>query len=255
MRVVFRSGITWLLTGFVLFASAQNQERYLPAWELGLSAGAYVYQGDLTPDKIGSLKTITPGLQITAGKYITNSLFVRTGFTAAVLRGHDHLYGNKEAYRYYRNYYFRSLLAELHTTVSGYLFNSKVYEQKLHPYLVAGAGLVFLNNKPGISATDFSYFPQSDLPARLGEDFQKNRQRLFITTIAGAGIKYDMSTTISFTTELQYRFGFTDYIDGFSVAANSDKNDHYYSLQVGVVFKFADDGLNLKNRKKLRCWF
>lgn len=251
--IVFRFASAWLLLLMTTIVSAQNEERYLPAWELGITAGAYTYQGDLTPYKIGSFKTVTPGIQVTAGKYITNTLLLRTGLTFARLKGNDHLYGNRQEYRYYRNYSFSTFLAEFQTMALAFVFNSKMDEQKLQPYLAAGGGIVFLNTKSSSAATDFSYFPQSDLPQRLAEDAQKNKRKLFFTTIAGAGAKYDLNAGISFTAEALYRFGFNDYIDGFSIAANSAENDQYYSISVGVLIKFPDNGLSSRMRKRLRC--
>ncbi|MFT3981530.1 MAG: hypothetical protein QM687_13740 [Ferruginibacter sp.] len=45
---------------FILQSTDTNAQTY--KYELGVNLGAYVYQGDLSPQKLGSFKTIRPGL-------------------------------------------------------------------------------------------------------------------------------------------------------------------------------------------------
>ena len=62
----------------------------------------------------------------------------------------------------------------------------------------------------------------------------------------GAGIRYNLSPRIALTAEGSYRLVFTDYLDGFSVAANPKQNDHYHTMNVGVVYR-------LGKKNKLDC--
>lgn len=253
--MIFRLSNILLLLSAAQSMIAQSDSKYLPASELGISTGIYIYQGDLTPHHIGSLKTVQPGLQISAGKYISNTIFLRAGITTAFLKGNDHLYGSEQEYRYYRNYFFKSTIAELHTMALAYIFNNKFYEQKLKPYTAAGAGIVYSHRKSNSAATDFLYFPLSDLPARLIKDAQKNNAVFLFSIFSSAGMRYDLNDVIALSIETIYRFGFTDYIDGFSIAAGNKKNDQYYSINIGTIIKFADKGLNRNRRRKLRCKF
>lgn len=243
----------------VLLAASQSvmaqSNQYLPGWELGMSTGVYIYQGDLTPHKAGSFKTLQPGLQITAGKYISNTLFLRAGLTYAYLKGNDHVYGKQEEYRYYRNYFFKTAIAELHTMALAYIFNDKFYEQKLKPYMAAGTGIIYNHVKSSSAATDFSFFPQSDLPLRLSADAQKRKPAFLMAIFGGIGINYDLNDDIAVNVEGLYRIGFTDYLDGFSIAAGNKKNDQYYSINIGAILKFPDNGLGQSSRKKLHCRF
>ncbi|MFI5133906.1 MAG: hypothetical protein ACHQEB_06190 [Chitinophagales bacterium] len=63
---------------------------------------------------------------------------------------------------------------------------------------------------------------------------------------AGAGISYSVSQKLSLSVESMYRFTFTDYLDGFSQAANPKWNDHYYGYTIGLIYR-------LGVRNKLNC--
>jgi outer membrane receptor protein involved in Fe transport len=57
----------------------------------------------------------------------------------------------------------------------------------------------------------------------------------------GIGIRYPISSRISINAETSYRFTFTDYLDGFSKAANDSRRDSYLSHTVGLIYKFRNN--------------
>jgi long-subunit fatty acid transport protein len=59
----------------------------------------------------------------------------------------------------------------------------------------------------------------------------------------GAGIRYTLNARWSLNAELDYRFSFSDYIDGFSKSANPNAMDAYYSLSAGLNYHFLNKGI------------
>jgi hypothetical protein len=103
-------------------------------------------------------------------------------------------------------------------------------------------------------ARDFSGFiseyfsPEENIPARLAEDLTHSTRRIIAVVPAGAGLKYNLSSSVTLNTETTYRFTNSDYIDGYSIAANPDKKDNYLSQTIGVSFKIGN-----RNRDKMGC--
>ena len=57
----------------------------------------------------------------------------------------------------------------------------------------------------------------------------------------GAGLRYFFSPKFGLNLEASYRVSFTDYIDGFSQAANPDLKDHYMNYALGIIFRPGGD--------------
>lgn len=55
----------------------------------------------------------------------------------------------------------------------------------------------------------------------------------------GFGVRYGLTEKLSFSLEGTYRILDTDYLDGFSQSANPDKNDHYHTIMVGLIYSFG----------------
>ena len=81
-------------------------------YELGLNIGAYVYQGDLSPQRLGSFKTTRPGIGVSFGKPLSNLFSVRGILNLASHKGDEAKYDDPE-YRQHRAFAFRSSLTEL----------------------------------------------------------------------------------------------------------------------------------------------
>jgi Outer membrane protein beta-barrel domain len=237
MNSYVRSLCISMLIGFVcISASAQKKSSN---YEVGAAIGAFIYQGDLTPQRFGSYKTVRPGLLLHGTKKINNNYAMRVNLSIASLRGDDGKY-NTPAFRQFRNLNFKTPLIELSPQImwspSGWVEQGP----RISPYVFAGVGLSYLRVRRDASGFDPSKFGlQENLPARIAEDLQNRTPRLLPVIPVGAGLRYAISPSLMLNGELNYRHTFSDYVDGFSIAANPNQKDHYYSLSVGLIYRFG----------------
>lgn len=224
----------------LLFAGAETNAQFYKDMSIGLNGGAYIYQGDLTPERFGSFKTIQPGVSIFAKKPINYFLAARLHMSFARLVGDDSRY-SEPAYRKERNFYFSSPLAE----ISGQLvwnIRGRNYDEKgIMPYIFSGAGVSFTNTKKDYSRLNAEVFPAtSDVVAGLAADNARGTRRALFSVPVGVGAEYPISNRFSVNIETSYRFIFTDYLDGFSQSANPKQQDHYHSTSAGIIYKFGN---------------
>jgi hypothetical protein len=223
----------------------QNQDRH---FEWGIGLGAYVYQGDLTPDRFGSFRTMKPGVYLFVNKIVNPSLSYRLNLAIASLKGDESKYSQPE-FRRQRNFAFNSPAIELSGLGVWDIRGNNFYRIKrsFSPYIFTGAGLAVLNIKPDRSRFNAEFFStEPEVIAGLATDSQKRLPKLQPFVPAGLGFRYELSDRFAINAEATYRFVFTDYLDGFSHAANPEKDDHYHSLTIGLIYK-----LGFKNR--LNC--
>ena len=242
MKII--SGLAALL---VLAASSPSvvsaQSSPLPKWEFGLSAGASLYQGDLAPSVFGSPKFISPVVSASASRILTRHLSLRTNLAMATLRGDDRKY-NDEAWRQARALKFRTSVFELAETVVWDVFgnNDNRMRTRFSPYLFAGVGYSFLHVRRDASRFDSAFFgPHPGIIDGLKTDLARSTPRGVIVLPVGAGLRYALSSAWSLNLEADYRFSETDYLDGFSHVGNDNRNDHYYSVTLGVIFTIPPD--------------
>jgi Domain of unknown function (DUF6089) len=208
-------------------------------YEIGAAFGAFIYQGDLTPQRFGSYKTLRPGLMLHGTRIINSNYAMRLNFSIASLRGDDGKY-NSPAFRQFRNFNFKTLLIELSPQIVWCPSGWKEQGPRISPYLFAGVGLSYLRIRRDASGFDASKFGlEENLPARIAEDLQKRTPSLLPVIPVGAGLRYAITPSLMLNGELNYRHTFSDYIDGFSIAANPKQKDHYYSLSVGLICRFG----------------
>lgn len=211
--------------------------------EIGINAGVFIYQGDLEPSAAGSWKTPKLQLGIYYNRLLTNYFSVRANFYAGSLKGDESKYDYK-AYRQRRNFKFSSPVKEF--SVVGVLIpygdNFQRNITRLSPYFFAGIGYNFLNIHRDWSKLQASSFhPDSPVLTGLGIDSTTQVPKGIPVIPIGIGARYTVSQRISLTAEANYRYTFTDYLDGFSYAANPSHNDSYYSLSVGAVYNFGSN--------------
>ncbi len=217
----------------------------LSKYEVELSGGVFVYQGDLTPEKIGAYKTLKPQLALHIYRKISTSFSMRLNINRGKLYGSDSKYANPE-YRQQRNFTFTTPVTEL--SVQGVWSFLENRNPRFSPYIFAGAGVTFLNIKRDYSNFNAAYFGENtDLLNGLAADAAKTLPRIIPIAPVGAGVRYSLNNRFSLFGETSYRLSFTDYLDGFSQSVNSAKKDHYMSHSVGVVYSFG------KKDKTLGC--
>ncbi len=217
-------------------------------FEVGISAGTFIYQGDLTPSRPGSYKTLKPGLSIYVNKIISPTFSLRTNLSFGKLKGDDAKYSIPE-YRQQRNFYFKSPVFEVSELIVADLLKNNMARQYsgFSPYLFGGIGFSFLNIKRDWSRFNAEYFSaESSTLAGLVADQQHSLPKLIPVLPMGVGIRYAVSKKFSISAETAYRFTFTDYLDGFSKAANDSRKDSYQSHTVGLIYQFG-------KRSSLKC--
>jgi hypothetical protein len=234
MNAFLRKGLGLAL----LFFTGNNEagaQMDLSKFEIGLTAGVFVYQGDLTPSPIGSYRTLRPAVNLFVNRILSPSFSLRTSLFYGGLSGNDAVY-KIPAWRQQRNFNFNSHALELSELL---VWNAWSTDKKITPYVFGGIGLSFLNIKRDWSKFNGEYFSGEDLGTRLSEDIAHRTPRLLPVVPVGIGVRYSVTKNLSFIGETAYRFTRTDYLDGFSKAANPDLYDHYQSHTIGILYKFG----------------
>jgi predicted porin len=102
------------------------------------------------------------------------------------------------------------------------------------------AQLFFLNIKRDWSNSITHILPAKLRHQWLNEDINHTVQKDFFHTY-WVGVRYGITEKLSFSLEGTYRILNTDYLDGFSQAANPDKNDHYHTLMAGLIYSLESE--------------
>lgn len=210
-----------------------------PKYEVGAGVGAFVYQGDLAPSRFGSWKTIRPGLVLHGSRLLNRTMALRLQLSIASLHGDDAKYNNP-SYRQQRNFNFRTSLIELSPQLVWSPLGWSDAGKQLSPYLFGGAAISLVRIRRDASAFNAAYFEaEPELFTQLATDLSARTPRLLPAVPVGAGMRYSISPSLLLNAEVSYRFLFTDYLDGFSRAANPDRKDHYYNISVGLIYRFG----------------
>ena len=224
---------------FICLCTQANAQIKQPKFEAGAAVGAFVYQGDLTPNRFGSWKTIRPGLVLHGSRLLNGTMALRLQLSIASLHGDDAKYNNPP-YRQQRNFNFRTSLIELSPQFVWSPLGWVDAGKQMSPYVFGGAALSLVRIRRDASAFNAAYFEaEPELVTQLATDLSKRTPRLMPAVPVGAGIRYSLSPTIVLNAEASYRFLLTDYLDGFSRAANPDRKDHYYNIVVGLIYRFG----------------
>jgi hypothetical protein len=231
-----------LILSTVLLCSIQqaHSQQGISKYEIGVTVGTMIYQGDLTPSRIGSYRTPGPALNLFVNRLVNRSFAVRSSLMLGRLRGDDSKYANPD-WRRERNFRFYSPVAELSGLVvwNPLGTNYRTGETKsLTPYLFGGAGISFLNSRPDASAFNAAYFAgDPGVISGLAQDGKHGTPKGILVLPVGAGLQYDLTPKFSLVGETSYRFTTTDYIDGFSQSANPTFFDHYLSHTIGIIYR------------------
>lgn len=225
----------FLAAAFLSFSFSTASFGQLPGFEIGLHGGAYVYQGDLAPRTFGSLKTIKPGVGLSIAKPITPAFSVAANLNYAWLKGDDTRYDHPD-YRAHRAFKFKGRVREVSLTANYYPLHAM--QPKLEPYLFAGIGANFRKATRDTTGFNPLYFSDADnITSRLAQDMAVNPSKPMLVIPIGMGLRFPISNSFMLNTAFNYRLSLTDYVDGYSLAANPGQNDHYYSLTVGLIYQ------------------
>ena len=226
----------------VLIASISitNAQLNLSKWQVGVNGGIFVYQGDLTPETLGSYKTLQPAAGFYISRILNPSFILRTNLAFGKLLGVESRY-ETPAYRKQRNLRFSTPVTEISELLVWNMFgnNSNEIGNRFSPYLFGGVGVSFLNINRSSNLNKVFFVNEPQVEIGLAADLNKTPPKTVLVIPFGAGIEYYLFPNLSVTAETNFRYTFTDYLDGFSYAANPKTNDFYQSHTIGLVYKFG----------------
>ena len=224
---------------FFLFIAGKSNAQFYKNMSVGLNGGVYIYQGDLTPERLGSFRTLQPGFSFFAKKPINHYLAARVHVSIAKLKGDDSRY-SKPDYRQQRNFYFTTPVKEFSAQLVWNIFGRNYEDYGIMPYVFSGAGVSLIGVKKDYSRMSKAIFGEtSEVYAGLAVDNARGTPRMLLSVPVGVGAEYPLSNRFSVNLETSYRFIFTDYLDGFSQSANPKQQDHYHSTSAGIIYKFG----------------
>ena len=226
----------------LIFLKINGQSEIIPRYELGLHIGTFIYQGDLTPNDYGAFNTMKPGFGVSATRNINSLYAIRLQLLRGALKGDDAKYDNP-AWRQQRNFNFRTPVTELSIHVVRNIMGLIPNEAGIinfSPYIFVGVSYSFLNIKRDWSNFNYSHFAgETAVLNGLTKDINHKIPKGIFSIPIGFGVRYGVTEKLSFSLEGTYRILDTDYLDGFSQAANPDKNDHYHTLMAGLIYSFG----------------
>lgn len=230
------------VTGAVLLGAQKNVSAQYQAskYELGLHIGTLIYQGDLSAARLGYTKNLKPAIGISLSRVMNPYFSVRANLTRGKL-GADESTISDPAYKKLRNFKFSTPVTELSAMLVWNVAGDNA-GRKLNYYFLGGAGVGFLNIKRDWHSINSNFFDdKSQAMIGLGKDTVHSTPRITPVFPVGAGLRYQLSKSISLHAEALYRITLTDCIDGFKYSVNPAKRDSYYGVSVGVHFKLGNN--------------
>lgn len=196
-----------------------------------------MYQGDLAPGAAGSLKTWKPGATLSFAKPFIPRLSASAQVSYAGIAGNDTLYAHAQPYRAYRAFRFAGKVREV--ALMGHFYPLRLdATRRVEPVVSAGVGVNLRRAVPDASDFTGEYFdPAENLESRIAQDLAVNASRPQVVFPVAVGVRYHLTNTWALHTGITYRFTTNDYLDGFSIATNPARNDQYYSLNLGLVYR------------------
>ena len=210
--------------------------------EYSAGIGAAIYQGDISPYSLGTLRR--PGLSVQlAGSYnISPSVSVRLNYAFASLFENDSRYTG--SFRALRNFSFETKVNEIgaHLVYNPLRNNGNEDYGTVVPYFFAGLGVGLLNISREWKDFQYSYvYWQKWVLPGLAADSLHELPKFMLTVPVGAGLRYEFEENVSFFAEVAHRFTNQEYLDGFSKAANRKKRDAFSTVTIGVIFRRSSD--------------
>ncbi len=225
----------------IAFSSVSLKAQLKPSpYEVGFNFGTSLYAGDLTPGILSSYKS--PGLffGIEGRKILSNKFSVRASLSHGKIKANDANYATP-AWRRERNFNFNASVTEL---AGNLIYNPLGSYRKLTPYVFAGLGYSFLKINRDYSNFNENFFANEPKTlAGLSDDIAQNPPKGAFVLPVGLGLRYPLSKKLSLTFETAYRFTRTDYLDGFSKAANPKHKDAYYTHTAGIIYAFGSKSM------------
>ena len=239
MRSTTGKAIVCTLVACSFFNSLFAQS-LVPKHEIGVGAGIFVYQGDLTPEAAGAFKTPGFAFNLFYNRLLSRSFSLRTNLSHGKLMADDGNY-KTPAWRKERGFRFGARVTEISEQLVWNILGNNYGERKIiSPYIFGGIGLSSLRITRDWKNLNYDYFAgEPTLLEGLAEDSLHSLPGTIAVLPVGLGIRYPITDKLSLMAEASYRFTFTDYIDGFSKASNPNKNDYYSNISFGLIYTFG----------------
>lgn len=239
MKVISGKAIAIILIACSYFSSARSQIN-VPKHEIGFGAGMFVYQGDLTPEKAGAFKSPGIAINLFYNRILSRSFSLRTNLAVGKLMADDANYDNPE-FRKQRNFRFSARNTEIAELLVWNMLGNNYGDRKIiSPYIFGGVGVSSLRINRDWSRMNYEYFAgDHGVIDGLAADSLYNIPGAIAVIPVGLGLRYSISNNLSVMAEASYRYTFTDYIDGFSKAANPDNKDLYSNYSIGLIYTFG----------------
>lgn len=209
----------------------------LTGWQIGAGIGNAVYQGDLTPSKLGSYKKLDPAFSINVSKYLSASIKLRSSLSFGTIEADERRY-TQSTFRQQRSLSFSSPFTEVSEVIVWNFLESQYHNpRKISPYLLGGIGVSFLNISRNSSQFNSAFFVNDPhVLLGLAEDLRITPPKTILVFPLGVGANYYLSQFVSLYLEINFRCTQTDYLDGFSKVAEPKNYDYYYVNSIGLVY-------------------
>jgi Domain of unknown function (DUF6089) len=220
----------------------ESAAQFVPSkFEFGISAGTMIYQGDLSAGYLGYIQAPKPAFGLQASDYLDPYFSLRANLLVGRIGADESTYSSP-AWRRERNFKFTSSVVEFSTELVWDLYG-KTYQEgfrRFSPYLFAGLGFALLNVQRDWSSFNYAYFgPKASATVGLGIDTLHKSPSIIPVIPLGLGLRYMVTNQFSVNLEGAFRLTGSDYIDGFKYAADPTRNDHYYSITLGLSYRLG----------------
>jgi hypothetical protein len=231
-----------LTTLLLLAATTATAQSKFSKWEIGAGLGANIYQGDLTPKRLGSFRHVRPGILLLANYQAWQKTKLQLMLNSGRLYGNDASYDNP-GYRQQRAFKFKTTFHEAQLKAVYQLHENYAEDASLlFPYIHAGIGVAYIRTAKDASALSNKLATdEPQILAGLALDDARKPNKLIVTIPVGFGVRKNVLPRWDAFAEANYRITFNDYIDGFSEAVNPKRKDGYYGINVGMIYKFRKD--------------
>jgi hypothetical protein len=233
-----------ILLTTVKFLNAQFTYN-LSEYQVGAQIGGMVSRTSLTFDKLGAYKQMHPSIDFFVERKIFKPISIRASLLFGQIASNDEKANDKKyPWLPLRDFKFKTSMAELSTIFVWNLRNEKYdlfshsHSHRFSPYFFAGIGVSFVSIKRDWSGIDETTFGGTPTMLGLGLDTTAALPKAVTVFPMGGGVRYAITPQLSLFSEINFRYTFEPYLDGYNFSTSrSNSKDFYYGISVGVAFR------------------
>lgn len=226
----------------------------LSKYEIGVQVGGLVSRTALTPySSLGAYKQMQPFLAIFGQVPLYKLFSVRAGLTFGQIGSDDSKVSDKKyLFLKLRNFKYTTTMAELSTVIVWNLAQEKYnlftqeHSNRFTPYVFGGIGFSYVHVQRDWSGFDATYFAATAIPTFLGIDTTVKLPHIATVFPVGGGLRYAVNPQIALFSEINFRYNFEHYLDGFNFSTGRpNSKDFFYGISVGVSYRpYSNDYRN-----------